>query len=70
MDNNESHKYELIRTVISQRQELKYRQERLQYNIYAGVCEKSILAQRKIIFKLQHEIQRIEYKLKHNLKWT
>jgi len=68
MDNKEIHKYELIRTVILNKQELKYRQERLQYNIYAGVCEKSILSQRKIIFKLQHEIQRIEYKLKHNLR--
>lgn len=68
MDDKEIHKYELIRTVILNKQELKYRQERLQYNIYAGVCEKSILAQRKIIFKLQHEIQRIEYKLKHNLR--
>jgi len=68
MNNKENHKYELIRTVIKNRQELKYRQERLQHNIYAGVCQKSLLAQRKVIFNLQLEIQAIEYKLKHNLK--
>jgi len=68
MNDNEGHKYEIIRKVILNRQELKHKQERLQYNIYAGVCQKSILAQRKVIFKLQHEISRLEYKLKHNLK--
>jgi len=67
MDNKENHKYELIKTVITKRQELKYKQERL-YNIDAGVCQKSLLAQRKVIFNLQLEIQAIEYKLKHNLK--
>ena len=68
MDNKENYKYELIKTVITKRQELKYKQERLQYNIYAGVCQKSLLAQRKVIFKLQLDIQKIEHKLKHNLK--
>jgi len=68
MDNKENHKYELIRTVITKQQELKYKQERLQYNIYAGVCQKSLLAQRKVIFNIQLEIQAIEYKLKHNLR--
>jgi len=63
----EQHKYELIRTVIEKRQELKYRQDRLNYNIYAGVCQKSIFNKRKVVFELQLKIQQIEYKLKDNL---
>lgn len=67
MDSKEQHKHELIRTIIEKRYELKHKQKRLNYNIYAEVCQKSLLAKRKTIFELQLQAQQIEYELKHNL---
>lgn len=33
----------------------------------AGVCNKSKLAQRKVIFMLKIQIDHLEYKLQHNI---
>lgn len=36
-------------------------------NLLAGVCKKSILAQRKSIFMLEIQIDCLEYRLQHNI---
>ena len=33
----------------------------------AGVCKKSILVQRKVIFMLEIQIDCLEYRLQHNI---
>ncbi len=56
--NNENNEYrqKLTKIIIAKRQELRHRQNRLNNNILAGVCHKSIVAQRKTIFYLQLQI--------------
>ena len=65
--NKEEHKQQLIENIIEKRQELRHRKDRLESNILAGICQKSILAQTKVIFTLEIQICHLEYKLKHNL---
>ncbi len=67
--NSKTHEYRqnLIEIITTKTQELEYRQKRLEQNIFAGVCHKSIIAQRKTIFYLQSQIDGLEYKLQHNL---
>lgn len=65
--NKEKYKQQLIENIIENRQELKYRKERPEENMLAEVCNKSILAQRKVIFMLEIQINFLEYKLQHEL---
>ena len=67
--NNKNNEYrqKLNKIIIAKRQELAHRQNRLNSNIFAGICHKSILAQRKTIFYLELQINSLEYKLQHNL---
>ena len=67
--NKETYKQQLIDKIIEKRQELKRRKEKLEENILVGVCNKSILAQRKIIFMLKIQIDCLEYKLQHNISY-
>ena len=53
--------------ILEKRQELEHRQNRLNNNIFAGICHKSIVAQRKTILYLEIQINNLEYKLQHNL---
>ena len=48
--NKEIYKQQLIEKIDEKRQELQHRKERLIENMLARVCNKSILAQRKVIF--------------------
>ena len=48
-------------------QELQHRKRRLEENTLAGVCNKSILAQRKDILMLELELDCLEYELQHNI---
>ena len=65
--NKEKYKQQLIEKIAEKEQELQHRKKRLEENILAGVCNKSILAQRKVIFMLELEIDCLEYKLQHNI---
>ena len=64
---NEEYKEKLNEIIIAKRRELRHRQNRLNSNIFAGICKKFIVAQRKTIFYLQIQIESLEYKLQHNL---
>ena len=50
MDNEIEHRQRLIEKITELEQELEHRKNRLEQNMLAGVCKKSILAQRKVIF--------------------
>ena len=74
----EIYKQQLIEKIMEQitekEQELQHRKRRLEENILAGVCNKSILAcnksilaQRKDIFMLELELDCPEYELQHNI---
>jgi len=67
--NNKNNEYrqKLNEIIIEKRQELEHRQNRLNNNIFAGICHKSIVAQRKTILYLEIQINNLEYKLQHNL---
>ena len=65
--NKEKYKQQLIEKIAEKEQELQHRKRRLEENILAGVCNKSILAQRKVIFMLEIQIDHLEYKLQHNI---
>ena len=65
-ENNE-YKEKLTEIIIAKRQELEHRQNRLNNNIFAGICKKSKIAQRKTILYLEIQIESLEYKLQHNL---
>lgn len=67
MINNKEYRQQLLEIIYEKIQELKHRQNRLNDNILAGTCHKSILAQRKVIFNLQLQIDSLEYKYQHNL---
>ena len=47
--------------MVEKEQELQHRKRRLEENILAGVCNKSILAQRKDILMLELELDCLEY---------
>ena len=67
----EKYKQQLIERIMEKiaekEQELQHRKRRLEENILAGVCNKSILSQRKVIFMLELEIDCLEYRLQHNI---
>ena len=65
--NKEKYKQQLIEKIAEKEQELQHRKRRLEENILVGVCNKSILAQRKVIFMLELEIDCLEYRLQHNI---
>ena len=67
--NNKNNEYrqKLNEIIIEKRQELEHRQNRLNNNLFAGICHKSIIAQRKVILYLEIQINNLEYKLQHNL---
>ena len=69
--NKEIYKQQLIEKITEKiaekEQELQHRKRRLEENILAGVCNKSIFVQRKNIFMLEIEIDHLEYKLQHNI---
>ena len=65
--NKEIYKQQHIEKIDEKRQELQHRKERLIENMLVGVCNKSILAQRKVIFMLEIQINCLEYKLQHEL---
>ena len=46
-------KVELFKEIIDIQEEIKYRQERLTYNIFAGICKQSLEAQKHEITKLK-----------------
>ena len=64
---NSEYRQKLNEVIIEKRQELEHRQNRLNSNIFAGICHKSIVAQRKTILYLEIQINNLEYKLQHNL---
>ena len=53
--------------IAEKEQELQHRKRRIEENILAGACNKSILAQRKVIFTLELELDGLEYELQHNI---
>ena len=69
--NEEKYKRQLIEKIMEQitekEQELQHRKRRLEENILAGVCNKSLLAQRKDISMLKLELDCPEYELQHNI---
>jgi len=67
--NNKNNEYrqKLNEIIIEKWQKLEHRQNRLNNNIFAGICHKSIIAQRKTILYLEIQINNLEYKLQHNL---
>ena len=69
--NKEIYKQQLIEKITEKiaekEQELQHKKRRLEENILAEVCQKSILAQRKVIFILEIQLNNLEYKLQHNL---
>ena len=65
--NKEKYKQQLIEKIAEKGQELHHRKRRLEDNILGGVCNKSILAQRKVIFMLELELDCLEYELQHNI---
>ena len=70
--NREIYKQQLIEEImeimVEKEQELQHRKRRLEENILAGVCNKSILAQRKNILMLELELDCLEYELQHNIR--
>ena len=68
--NKEIYRQQLIRKKDEKRQELQHRKERLKENMLAGVCKKSILAQRKVIFMLEIQINCLEYKSQHDISYN
>ena len=65
---NKVQKYKELKQIISEnRKELKIRIERLHYNIFAGVSENSINAQKDEISKLESQIDSLEYIYQHEL---
>ena len=64
---NEEYRQKLNEIIIAKRQELRHRPNRLNSNIFVGICKKSIIAQRKTILYLQIQIESLEYTLQHNL---
>ena len=58
---------EIMEIMVEKEQELHHRKRRLEENILAGVCNKSLLAQRKDIFMLKLELDCLEYELQHNI---
>ena len=64
---NNDYRQKLNEIIIAKRQELEHRQNRLNNNIFAGICHKSIIAKRKTILYLEIQINNLEYKLQHNL---
>ena len=69
--NKEKYKQQLIEKIMEQiteqEQELQHIKRRLEESIIAGVCNKSILAQRKDILMLELELDCLEYELQHNI---
>ena len=69
--NKEIYKQQLIEKITEKiaekEQELQHRKRRLEENILAGACNKSILAQKKVIFMLELELDCLEYELQHNI---
>ena len=69
--NKEIHKQQLIEKIMEKitekEQELQHRKIRLEENILAEVCNKSVLAQRKDISMLKLELDCLEYELQHNM---
>ena len=69
--NREIYKQQLIEEImeimVEKEQELQHRKRRLEENILAGVCNKSILAQRKDILMIELELDCLEYELQHNI---
>ena len=69
--NREIYKQQLIEEIMEKmaekEQELQHRRRRLEENILAGVCNKSILAQRKDILTLELELDCLDYELQHNI---
>ena len=69
--NREIYKQQLIEEIMEKmaekEQELQHRKRRLEENILAGVCNKSILAQRKDILMIELELDCLEYELQHNI---
>ena len=57
----------IMEKITEKEQELQHRKNRLEENILAEVCNKSILAQRKVIFMLELELDCLEYELQHNI---
>ena len=55
-------KAELLRKIIDIRDEINHRKDRLNYNIFAGITNRSITAQRQTITKLELKLQVLEYK--------
>ena len=53
--------------IAEKEQELQHRKRRIEENILAGACNKSIVAQRKNIFMLELELDCLEYELQHNI---
>ena len=64
---NTEYRQQLFKKIRELRHELKHRQDRLNYNIFAGTCHKSLTVQRNIIFDLELQIQHLEYKYQHGL---
>lgn len=62
-----NYKQQLYDKIEELNQELKHRKERLEYNLLAEVCKKAILAQRKVIFNLELQIQLLKYRYQHDL---
>lgn len=58
---------EIMKIMVEKEQELQHRKRRLEENILAGVCNKSILAQRKDILMIELELDCLEYELQHNI---
>ena len=67
MDKEIEHRQRLIEKITELEQELEHRKNRLEQNMLAEVCQKSILAQRKVIFILEMQLNHLDYKLQHNL---
>ena len=65
--NKEIYKQQLIEKIAEKEQELQHRKRRLEENILAEVCNKSILAQREDISMLKLELDCLEYELQHNI---
>ena len=58
---------EIMKIMVEKEQELQHRKRRLEENILAGVCNKSLLAKRKDISMLKLELDCLEYELQHNI---
>ena len=69
--NREIYKQRLIEEIrekiAEKEQELQQRKRRLEENILAEICNKTILAQRKDISMLKLELDCLEYELQHNI---